>query len=71
MDYHVGLAFDPEPGDIMLIDEADELFFENPATFKAKTQLNYCICTTATPYSNDVAIELDVIKALGFQMFDG
>ena len=50
MVYHVGLdALDCQEGEVIVIDEADELIFGNPAKFAEKIGNNCCICLTATP----------------------
>lgn len=33
IEYHVGFDFKCQPGEIFLVDEADELIFSNPAEF--------------------------------------
>jgi hypothetical protein len=46
--YHVGLDFECGLDDLILIDEADDMIFADPAKFKEKTQHSRIICFTAT-----------------------
>lgn len=72
VEYHVGLDFACKSGDVILIDEADELILSDPSKFYAKTKQNKCICLTATPDNDDKqGVEREVLKLLGFSMFDG
>jgi len=41
------------PGEVLIVDEADKLLFENPKTFLKLTQGNPAICFTATASSID------------------
>lgn len=46
--YHVGYEFEPEQGDLVIIDEADTFMFENPCKFQQFIAKIPCICFTAT-----------------------
>jgi len=66
------LDFECKPGEIILIDEADELILPDPASFSAKIQHSKCICLTATPDNEDKqGMEREVLKLLGFSIFNG
>jgi hypothetical protein len=65
----VGLDFECQPGDIIIIDEADKFFCINPDALAAKLKQNACICLTATPGESE--IEKQVVDALGFKVFNG
>lgn len=51
--FRLGLDFHREPTDIILVDEADQLIFSDPDSFKVLSQENKCICLTATCDDND------------------
>lgn len=70
--YHTGLDFEYQVGEIILIDEADELILSNPTKFSTKFSNNHCICLTATPDNADKdGVEREVISFLGFKIFNG
>ena len=70
--YHTGLDFDCLAGEIILVDEADELILSNPAKFQAILSNHRCICLTATIDNADKeGVEREVIKHLGFKVFSG
>lgn len=72
VEYHVGIDFDCQPGDVILVDEADELVFGNPEKFLLKTKGMNCICLTATPDNEDnKGVEREVLKGMGFSLYDG
>ena len=72
VEFHVGLDFECQPGEIILVDEADQLVLSNPAMFFIKIQHNKCICLTATPDNEDkLGVEREVLKLMGFSMFNG
>src|SRR5687768_5916964 len=51
VEYHIGTNFAYQPGEILLIDEADEFIFNSPSEFLSKIQPSCCICLTATPHN--------------------
>jgi hypothetical protein len=66
------LDFECQSGDIILIDEADEIILSDPAKFKDKIQANRCICLTATPDNADkLGVEREVLKLLGLTFLNG
>jgi hypothetical protein len=66
------LDFECQQGEIILVDEADEFILSDPARFAEKIQNHNCICLTATPDNDDSqGAEREVLKLLGFRMFDG
>lgn len=70
IEYHVGMDFVCQQGEIILVDEADELIFDDPAKFLHRVQQHYCICLTATPDNQkDRGVEREVLKVMGFSMF--
>ena len=72
MAFHVGLDFECQSGDIILIDEADHIILKNPSKFKDMIQANRCICLTATPDNDDkLGVEREVLELLGLAFFNG
>lgn len=72
VEFHAGLDFECQPGDIILIDEADELILDDPVKFVAKIKQHRCICLTATPDNDDSqGVEREVLKFVGFSIFNG
>ena len=72
VEYHVGMDFKCQLGDVILIDEADELILADPEKFLNQTKDFKCICLTATPDNeDDKGVERETLKVLGFSMFDG
>jgi hypothetical protein len=48
-EYHVGIAFDVKPGELLIIDEADCFMFKQSEQFMKLIKESACICFTATP----------------------
>ena len=72
VEFQVGLDFECQQGEIILVDEADELILSNPARFMEKIQQLKCICLTATPDNDDSqGVEREVLKHMGFSIFNG
>lgn len=72
VEFHVGLDFICQLGDVILIDEADEIILSNPAKFLEKIQHLKCICLTATPDNDDSrGVEREILGYLGFSFFNG
>lgn len=66
------MDFDCPQGEVILVDEADELIFNDPARFLDGIQQRHCICLTATPDNQKKGgVEREVLKAMGFSSFNG
>lgn len=66
------MDFKCQLGDVVLIDEADELILADPEKFLNQTKDFKCICLTATPDNEDnKGVEREALKLMGFSMFDG
>ena len=67
--YHSNLSFVATRGDIILMDESDVFIYDNPNEFKKYvSNICPCICFTATLHGAE--IELSVLEALQFKIFD-
>ena len=63
----MGIDFDHNPNDLIIIDEADSLMFQNPDKFASFIQDSYCICFTATPDNCERdGVERKVVEAMRF-----
>ena len=68
--YVVGLKFEPQPESVLILDESDELFYQDPWAFIKLTRARRCICLTATiGGSLDGGAELNLLKNLNFKVF--
>jgi len=68
--FHVGLEFDKQHQDLLIFDESDALFFDDPGTFDSIVGRNPCICLTATPGDSENTLEVDTLKKLGFKILE-
>ena len=68
--YHVGLEFDKDVNDLIIVDESDALLFEQPKLFNDFISKNPCICLTATPGNDSDGVEKKVLEHLGFKVID-
>ena len=68
--FHVGLAFEKQPQDLLIFDESDALLFEDPGTFDNIVGQNPCICLTATPGDCKNTLEIETLKHLGFKVLE-
>ena len=65
VEYHVGIDFETQPNELVIVDEADSLIFSDPRKFLNFIDTRPCICFTATPDSS--VIEGKVIELLNFK----
>lgn len=72
VEYHIGLNFETKPGDVILIDEADQVILSNHSQFEKKVKSNRCICMTATPDNeNKRGVEREILNSSGFKFING
>jgi len=69
--YHIGLNFEKNVGDILVIDEADLFIFSNAIRFIEAVGSHRCLCLTGTPDNCDEdGVERLILQALNFTMVD-
>ena len=68
--FHVGLEFDRNEKDLIIVDECDALLFEYPKKFDEFINKNACICLTATPGNDSDGVEKKVLEHLGFKVIN-
>ena len=69
--YHCDLKFKSYPGEIILIDEADEFIFTDPKLFNKATEGRKVMCLTATVDDHkEESLERALISKLGFRIYD-
>ena len=67
--YHDKLDFKPTKTDLLIVDEADKLVFEDPLKLRGVQKVCATICFTATlPSSKQMALEQRIIDQLGMRM---
>ena len=67
--YHDKLDFKPIKTDLLIVDEADKLVFEDPLKLRGVQKVCPTICFTATlPRSKQMALEQRIIDQLGMRM---
>ena len=58
-------------GALVIVDEADNIMYDNPSIFHTFIQGSCCIALTATPDDGDVdTIETNILKHMSFKRFD-
>jgi hypothetical protein len=69
--YWVGLDFKQNDASMLIIDESDNLLFNNPLAFRAMMNTNRCICLTATADDNNrKGAEKQAISDAGLVRFE-
>lgn len=68
VEYHVKYPFTLAVNELVIVDEADAIMFENPLEFKEFISKTACLCFTATPASSSV--EKKVADALQFKQYN-
>lgn len=70
LEYHLGCAFVPNDGDLIVVDEIDALMFKDPIKFKDSISNCLVIGFTATPgNANPISAESRVVSLLKFQTY--
>lgn len=72
VEHHTGLDFEVKSGDVILVDESDNIIFSNHAKFVEKVQSNRCICVSATPDNdNKKGVEREILNKSAFKFING
>ena len=67
VEYHVGIDFTPQSGELIIVDEADTFMLNDPERFDMLIQEHKCLCFTATPDNCDPqGVEAKIISSLKF-----
>jgi len=62
VEYHIDLNFQVNDGELVIIDEADFLIYDDPEKFRDFAAKCACICFTATPDDQDpLGMEIKVL----------
>ena len=70
VEYHVGIDFVAAEGELVVIDEADALLYNDPVKFRDFICVNACICFTATPDDWDPnGMDSKVLVAMKFAKY--
>ena len=70
VEYHIGIDFVVNDGELVLVDEADSLMYSNPEKFRDFVAKCACICFTATPDDqNKDSMDDRVLKAMTFAKY--
>lgn len=70
VEYHIGYDFEPKANELIIVDEADTLIFEDPIKFRQFIQKNACLCFTATPETTQSkGLETKVFAAMNMKKY--
>ena len=70
IEYHVGCDFQVGQHELVIVDEADALMFNDPIKFQQFTSDCVCICFTATPDNQQAkGLEARVVASMKFEKF--
>ena len=68
--YHTGFDFQVGLNELVIVDEADALMFNDPIKFQQFTSDCACICFTATPDNQQAkGLEARVVTSMKFEKF--
>ena len=67
VEYHACYEnLEPADNELVIIDEADNMIFRNPTSFRAFISKCACLCFTATPDDQGRGVDNKVINSLQF-----